>query len=129
MVYLGMAAAGAIGALARYWVSQRMADWLGAAFPWGTLTANLAGCLLIGWFMELVRITAWISPEMRLIAGTGFLGAFTTFSTFGFETLRAIEAGDWRGAGLNIGANLLGGLALVAAGSLLARWMVAGRHA
>jgi CrcB protein len=127
MVYLGMAAAGAAGALARYWISLRLADWLGSGFPWGTLAVNLAGCLILGFLMELARVSAWVSPETRMIVGTGFLGALTTFSTFGLETWRALEAGDWRGAGWNVAGNLIGGLALVILGTVLARWLAGGR--
>jgi CrcB protein len=123
MTLLGIALAGAAGALARYGLSGLMHRFLGAAFPWGTLTVNLTGCFLLGFLLELSRQSGWVSPDFRTIAGIGFLGAFTTFSTFGFETYRSIETGDWLVAALNVLANVAGGLLLVAAGSNLARFL------
>jgi CrcB protein len=101
-----------------------MQRWLGPAFPWGTLSVNLAGCLLLGLLLELARQTGWVPAEFRTIAGVGFLGGFTTFSTFGVETFRAIESGDWMSGGLNVILNVVGGLVLVAVGIGLARWLV-----
>jgi CrcB protein len=121
MTLLGIALAGAAGTLARYGLSGLMHRLLGANFPWGTLSVNLIGCCLLGFLLELARQSGWVSPEFRTIAGIGFLGAFTTFSTFGFETYRACESGDWLVASLNVLANVAGGLLLVAAGSVLAR--------
>ena len=123
MTLLGIALAGAAGALARYGLSGLMHRFLGAAFPWGTLTVNLTGCFLLGFLLELSRQSGWVSPDFRTIAGIGFLGAFTTFSTFGFETYRSLETGEWLVAGLNVLANVAGGLLLVAAGSNLARFL------
>jgi len=123
MTLLGIALAGAAGTLARYGLSGLMHRLLGAAFPWGTLTVNLIGCCLLGFLLELSRQTGWVSPDFRTIAGIGFLGGFTTFSTFGVETYRAFETGDWLAATLNLLANVAGGLLLVAAGSTLARFL------
>ncbi len=124
MILLEVAVAGAAGALARYGLSGMTYRWLGSAFPWGTLVVNLLGCLLIGLLVELSRLAGWISPEARTTVGIGFLGAFTTFSTFEIETYRALESGDWRGGGLNLVLSVLGGLALVVAGTSLARLLV-----
>ena len=123
MTILGIALAGALGALARYGMTGWFQRWLGPVFPWGTLSVNLLGCLLLGLLMELARQTGWISAEVRIIAGIGFLGAFTTFSTFGFETFRAAETGNWFTAACNILLNVVGGLLLVAVGVGLGRWM------
>ena len=81
MTLLGIALAGAAGALARYGLSGLMHRFLGAAFPWGTLAVNLVGCFLLGLLLEVSRQSGWVSPGFRTIAGIGFLGAFTTFST------------------------------------------------
>lgn len=121
MTLLGIALAGAAGTLARYGLSGLMHRLLGSAFPWGTLSVNLIGCFLIGFLVELSRQTGWVSPDFRTIAGIGFLGGFTTFSTFGVETYRSFESGDWLAATLNVLANVAGGLLLVVAGSALAR--------
>jgi fluoride exporter len=124
MTILGVMLAGALGTLCRYVMTGWVQRWLGPAFPWGTLSVNLAGCLLLGLLLELARHTGWVPAELRIIAGIGFLGAFTTFSTFGVETFRAIESGDWMSGGLNVLLNVVGGLALVAVGVGLARWLV-----
>jgi CrcB protein len=124
MTILGIALAGALGTLCRYAMTGWMQRWLGPAFPWGTLSVNLVGCLLLGLLLELARQTGWVPAEFRTIAGVGFLGGFTTFSTFGVETFRAIESGDWMSGGLNILLNVVGGLALVAVGIGAARWLV-----
>jgi fluoride exporter len=123
MTLLGIALAGAAGALARYGISGLVHRSLGAGFPWGTLSVNLIGCCLLGFLLELSRQSGWVSPEFRTIAGIGFLGAFTTFSTFGVETYRAFETGDWLVATLNVLVNVVGGLLLVASGSALARFL------
>jgi CrcB protein len=124
MTLFGIALAGAAGALARYGLAGLVHRFLGTGFPWGTLSVNLIGCCLLGFLLELSRLTGWVSPEFRTVAGIGFLGAFTTFSTFGVETYRAFEAGDWWGAALNVLANVAGGLLLVVAGGTLARALV-----
>jgi CrcB protein len=121
MTLLGIALAGAAGTLARYGLSGLTHRLLGSAFPWGTLTVNLIGCCLLGFLLELSRQSGWISPDFRTIAGIGFLGGFTTFSTFGAETYRAFESGDWLMGALNVLANVAGGVVLVAAGGTLAR--------
>jgi CrcB protein len=123
MTLLGIALAGAAGALARYGLSGLVHRFLGAGFPWGTLAVNLIGCCLLGFLLELSRQSGWVSPGFRTIAGIGFLGAFTTFSTFGVETYRSFESGDWLAAALNVLANVAGGLLLVVAGSSLARFL------
>jgi CrcB protein len=100
-----------------------MHRFLGAAFPWGTLSVNLIGCFLLGFLLEVSRQSGWIPAEFRTIVGIGFLGAFTTFSTFGVETYRAFESGDWLIAALNVLANVVGGLLFVVAGTSLARFL------
>ncbi len=124
MMLLGIALAGALGTLFRYGMPGWMQRWLGPEFPWGTLSVNLLGCLLLGLLMELARHTGWVPPGVRFIVGIGFLGGFTTFSTFGYETFRAIEAGDWLAGLFNVLLNVAGGFALVAVGTGLARWAV-----
>lgn len=124
MIALGIAVAGAAGALARYGLSGWVHRWAGSGFPWGTLAVNLLGCFLLSLLLELSRQSGWVSPEVRTILAIGFLGAFTTFSTFGLETYRAFEAGDWLAACLNVLYNVVGGLALVVLGASLARFVV-----
>ena len=121
MTLAAMALAGALGAMARYGVSVAALRWLPAGFPYGTLIANLAGCFLLGAVTELTLEEGLLAPEWRLIAGTGFLGAFTTFSTFSVETFRALETGEWGVAAVNVGVNVVAGIALAAAGFWAAR--------
>ena len=116
MILVAIGFAGALGALARYGVSLVALRWLGQDFPYGTLCVNLAGCFLLGLLAELTLQNSNLAPQTRAIVGTGFLGAFTTFSTFGIETYRALQAGDWGVAAANVGLNVIGGLLLVAAG-------------
>lgn len=114
-----IAAGGALGALLRYAVARGMLAVLGDAFPWGTLAANLLGCFLIGvlwaWSAE-----AAFSSEVRLFVFVGVLGAFTTFSTYGLESVALLENGAV-GLGLAyVAASNAGGLLLVWAGKVLA---------
>ena len=121
MTLLWVGFAGALGALVRYGVSVAALRWWGAGFPLGTLIVNLVGCFLLGMVTELGVERGMISPELRAVLGTGFLGALTTFSTFGVETFRAAEVGQWGVAAVNVGLNLAGGLALVGCGVWAAR--------
>lgn len=106
LVYV--AVGGAIGALARYGVSGWMHGWSGTALPWGTLLVNLSGSLLLGFsFPFFDRLAA--SPEIRALVAVGFFGAYTTFSTFSYETVRLLQAGNWgRAGGYVLGSVLLG---------------------
>jgi CrcB protein len=121
MTLAALALAGALGAMARYGVSVAALRWLPESFPYGTLIANLTGCFLLGVLTELTMERGLLAPEWRMIAGTGFLGAFTTFSTFGVETYRAMEAGEWGVAAANVAINVVAGIALAAAGFWAAR--------
>lgn len=120
MVFIAIGFAGALGALARYGVSVAALRWLGDEFPYGTLCVNLVGCFLLGVIAEMTLEDKGLAPQTRAIIGTGFLGAFTTFSTFGVDTYRAIQAGSWGVAASNVAINVIGGLLLVAAGVALA---------
>ncbi len=121
-----IALGGVCGTLARYGVSLALHKLLGERFAWGTLGVNLLGCFLIGLLMQVGLGGKLISSELRMTLGIGFMGAFTTFSTFGYETLRFIQDGSWRLALLNIAANLILGLALVWLGTILGRAITGG---
>jgi CrcB protein len=113
--------AGAIGAMSRYGVGLVAERVLGPHFAYGTLLVNVLGCLALGFLLELERGTNLVSHPMRLLFAVGFLGAFTTFSTFGYETLRYFQNGASHLAVLNISANLLLGLGAVWVGLMGAR--------
>lgn len=116
---------GFLGAVARYAVSGWIHRLTGPAFPWGTLTVNLAGCLALGVLMRLVETRAVFGPEARLFLGIGVLGSLTTFSTFSYETVELLRtSGPWSALG-NAAASLVLGCLAVIAGRALAGWLAA----
>ncbi len=113
---------GSLGAMARFLVSNQMYTWLGRDFAWGTLTVNVLGSFIIGLLTILMIDKVQLSVEMRSFLIVGFLGAFTTFSTFSFETYSFLQTGDVTKAMLNIVVSVLSGLVAVWLGIL------AGKH-
>lgn len=103
---LAIAFFGAIGCIARYLLSGWVYALAGRAFPWGTLTVNLMGSFLIGLVMESALRTTLISQELRLGLTIGFLGGFTTFSTFSYETFKLLEDGEFFTASINVLASV-----------------------
>lgn len=99
---LTIAAGGAIGALMRFWISNAIYAWLGRDFPYGTLVVNVLGSLVMGLLFVLLIERYPVSPELRGAILVGFLGAFTTFSTFSIETLNLIEQVEYLRAAANI---------------------------
>ncbi|MGE5507334.1 MAG: fluoride efflux transporter CrcB [Chitinophagales bacterium] len=112
---------GAIGATARYLVTGWGQKAFGTEFPWGTAIVNIAGCFLIGLLMTLAIEVSPMRPELRLFLVTGILGGLTTFSTFGWETIRFVQEGELLVALSNLGLNLVVGLAATLAGTWVAR--------
>ena len=113
----------ALGGGARYLISLGMLRWLGAGFPYGTLTVNVVGSFLIGLVMQIGLTTTVLSPNTRLFLTTGILGGFTTYSTFNYETLALMLDAEWRLAAVNLTVTalvcLLAGFAGLAAGRAL----------
>ena len=108
-----IALGGAAGAVARYWIAglgQRLTD---GSFPLGTLVVNLSGCLLVGFFGSLFSGPVIVREEYRFALMVGFLGGFTTFSTFGYETLALMSDREWWLAGVNLVVSNLAGLLAV----------------
>ncbi len=97
-----IAAGGAIGALLRYWTSLGVHSLLGRGFPYGTLTVNIAGSLLMGFLFVLFVERLNLGSEWRAAILIGLLGSFTTFSTFSIETLNLMEQGEMLKALVNI---------------------------
>ena len=106
MLMLGIVIAGAIGAPARYLLDGYIHDRAGGEWPLGTLVVNISGSLVLGFLAGLVLYHAFPATP-RTILGTGFCGAYTTFSTFTYETIRLAEDGERRGAARNVVASLL----------------------
>jgi len=117
-------AGGLIGALARYGLSGLVHRLMPATtFPYGTLVVNLTGCLLIGLVAGLAEARQVFGSEFRTFALIGVLGAFTTFSTFGYETFAMIRDHQYLPAAVNVGTHVAVGLALVWLGYALAKWV------
>jgi fluoride exporter len=121
---LGVAIGGLLGAVARYAVAAYAADWFGSFFPWGTFIINITGSLLIGLFEGVAGRPGGLPPIARLFLVTGFLGGYTTFSTFMYETLALAREGGRRRAGANVAGSVIGGFVAVAAGRLLGQMLV-----
>lgn len=103
---------GSLGAASRYSIGLLAAKAWGTQFPWGTLTVNLIGCFLIGLIFALADRVHLLTPNIRLLLITGYLGALTTFSSFSLETVNAGRAGLTLQPWVNILVSNLGGLAL-----------------
>lgn len=117
-----VALGGAIGAVSRFGIAELGRKYLGDGFPFGTMVANLCGCLLIGVLVGSGQ--AEKSLALKLSFGVGFLGALTTFSTFGADTVHHINEGNLTVAFLNVLVNLVVGLGLVFLGiSVAKRWL------
>jgi fluoride exporter len=111
---------GALGTLARYGLQGLVQERTGSGFPYGTLVVNLIGCLLLGGIAEYALTHLSVPPEWRIGITTGFLGAFTTFSTFTWETARLIQEGEWQRASMYLAVSLIGGLLAVFCGMKIA---------
>jgi CrcB protein len=114
---------GAAGTLARYALQGIVQARAGTGFPVSTLTVNLLGCFLMGAVARYCFQHLWVPPEWRIALTIGFFGAFTTFSAFGWETVRLLEEAEWLYAGIYMAASVFGGLAGVMAGIKLADWI------
>jgi fluoride exporter len=126
MPYLLVGLGGFIGAIARFEVARAIGALFESRFPWGTFAINVSGSFLLGVLGAIVaeRMTP-NSEAMRLALGVGFLGAFTTFSTFEFETHALFDDGSWVTATTNMFASLFLGLVAVRAGIVMAKaWLI-----
>ncbi len=112
---------GLVGSIARYWLTGLVQQAANSDFPYGTLAVNLVGSLVVGTIMTLSLERGALSAEIRLLLTTGFCGGFTTMSTFSYETLALLRDGQIALALGNSGGTLIGCLAAVWLGQLLAR--------
>lgn len=117
--YIGLF--GALGCLSRYFVSGWTYALVGRGLPFGTLAVNVAGSFLLGLVMEGSLRSTLLSPEVRMGVTVGFMGGFTTFSTFSFETVRLLEDGSLVQAGANVLLNVVVCIVCAGLGIALAR--------
>ncbi|MGB2590085.1 MAG: fluoride efflux transporter CrcB [Candidatus Acidiferrum sp.] len=119
--YLMVGIGGFLGSIARFWLGGYIDTKMGSRFPYGTLVINLTGSFLIGFIVTLLAERAHWSPNLRYLIPIGFIGAYTTFSTFEYETLRVVQDGELMLAFLNVAISVIVGF--------LAVWLgvVAGR--
>ncbi len=120
MRFLLIALFGALGTLARYGLQGIVQIRIGSTFPYGTLLVNLTGCFLLGLVGQLTLNRIIVPPEWRMAIAVGFFGGYTTFSSFGWETAKMFEAGEWLRASSYVAASVVFGLLLSVAGIRLA---------
>lgn len=118
---LMLAVAGALGTLARFGVSTLTQKLFGSAFPWGTLTVNMLGCLFFGFVWSLTESQLVIAGEFRFFILAGFMGAFTTFSTFAFESAQMAQTHHWPFLLINLAVQNIVGIVLILLGLKLGR--------
>ena len=123
MVLFMIALGGAFGAVARYGLSGWVQTLLDTTFPMGTLVVNVLGSFLLGLSLPLFESLAW-SAEVRTMVTMGFLGAFTTYSTFSYEAVVLLEGGEWARGGLYMGGSLLLGLVGILGGMAFASFIL-----
>jgi CrcB protein len=117
--YLLIAFGGALGSVARFWVGSNIAGRMGIKFPYGTLIVNLSACLVIGFTLAFFERRAGIGSAWRFFIPVGFIGAYSTFSTFEWETLSILRSGAFVLAALYAGGSLVLGLLAVWAGVMI----------
>lgn len=121
MTWILIAVGGAAGAMSRYAVDTLVTERMGSFFPFGTLLINLSGSFILGLLFALAMERGVLSPEIRPPLIIGFLGAYTTFSTWMLQSWALIEQGAWISAGVNLVGSVVLGLAAVVAGLALGR--------
>jgi CrcB protein len=114
---------GFLGANARYLLGGYISERWGAVFPYGTFVINVTGSFILGFFMAYAQERPWVAPGARLLFAVGFVGAYTTFSTFEYETMRLIQEREMLLAMLNIFGSLLTGMVAVFGGFALGEWV------
>ncbi|HTZ99315.1 MAG TPA: fluoride efflux transporter CrcB [Candidatus Aquilonibacter sp.] len=119
--YLMIGIGGFIGAIARFWLGGYIGNRMGTRFPYGTFVINITGSFLIGFVITLLAERTHWSPNWRYLIPIGFIGAYTTFSTFEYETLRSLQDGEVLMAGLNVSLSVIVGFVAVWLGVVFGR--------
>lgn len=118
-----LALGGALGAIARYQVVVMIQARIPVGFPLGTFVVNISGCLVMGVVTTLLTERLVVHPNWRVLIPIGFLGSYTTFSTFELETFRAVNEGGWLIGAANVVGSVLAGYVALWLGVILARTM------
>jgi CrcB protein len=121
--YLLIAVGGALGSIARYWVGSTVAGRLGTKFPYGTFVINLTACVIIGFSLTLLARRTALNPAWRFLVPIGFVGAYSTFSTYEWETLSLLRGGAFVEASLYALVSLMLGLIATWAGVAIAEYL------
>ena len=123
MTLLWVGLGGFLGANARYllggWVSAKF----GSLFPYGTFVINITGSFILGFFLAFAQDRAWVHPNWRLLFAVGFVGAYTTFSTFEYESMRLLQDGEFLLAAANLIGSVVTGAIAVLSGIALGNWL------
>lgn len=119
--YFLIALGGALGSLARFWVGSTIAGRLGTKFPYGTFVINVSACIIIGFSLAFLGRRTEINPAWRFLVPVGFVGAYSTFSTFEWETFSNLQTGAFLVAALYVISSFVVGLIAVWCGVLIAR--------
>ena len=122
--YLAVGVGGFVGSIARFWLATYIGQRMGTRFPYGTFIVNISGCFLIGMVMTILNEKTQLSSTYRYLIPIGFIGGYTTFSAFEYETLRAIQDGQFAVGLLNVAVSILVGFLMVWTGAMVAKAVV-----
>ena len=117
--WVGLVVGGTVGTIARYLLTGTIYGIFGSTFPYGTLFVNILGCFIIGFLAAITEEKFLLSPNARLLLMVGFCGAFTTFSTFMFETVNLMKDGEMMRAFINVLASVMIGFLCLRVGFVL----------
>jgi len=119
--YLLIALGGSLGSIARFWVGSVVSGRLGTRFPYGTLVINITACTIIGFSLEYLGHHIELTPAWRYLVPVGFVGAYSTFSTFEWELFSNVQIGSLVVAALYVTVSVIFGFVAVWAGAALAK--------
>jgi len=119
--YFFIALGGALGSLTRFWVGSAVANRFGTRFPYGTFLVNMTACVIIGFSLTFLGRRTELNPAWRFLIPIGFVGAYSTFSTFEWETFSTLQTGAFLSAALYVVLSCFLGLVAVWCGVMVAR--------
>ncbi len=122
--YFAVGVGGFVGSIVRFWLATYIGQRMGTRFPYGTFLINVSGSFLIGVVMTILTERTHLSPTWRYLIPIGFIGGYTTFSTFEYETLRAIQDGQFTIGLLNIVLSVVLGFLMVWTGAMVGKAIV-----